>query len=142
MGRLSVLVGTPYGARYIVVATVPGGENGWTQNSGGLGCPWFRTSFGPIPERNHTGIVVIDPGGPSTMSSENGSMGIVGNVPRGTPTQRMSINHRPVGTGVSLNVRCLRSCTTRQQGHYPGSGSAPPPGMVSGTRLKVAGITQ
>ena len=74
------------------------------------------------------------------MSSENGSMGIVGNVPRGTPTQRMPINHRPVGTGVSLNVRCLRSCTTRQQGHYPGSGSAPPPGPVSDPSLMVGGM--
>ena len=138
MGRRSVLASTPLGYRWVVVATVSKGQNGWTQISGGVVFLPFWTSVGSIPGHNHTGIVVLDEN--ATASEGDGSVGVVGNDPRDPPTQRTPRSQKPVGNGGSLSGQFPNSWTPGQQGPYPGSGSAPTPGLVSGPRLTVAGI--
>ena len=104
--------------------------------------PIFQISVVPIPGLNHTGIVVLNPGGPATTSEGGGSRCVVRNSPRGPPTQRAPRGQIPVGPRGSLSGQCMSLGPPGPRGPYPGSGSVPPPGLVSGPRFTVVGMPQ
>ena len=91
----------------------------------------FLTSICPILGCSPTVIGVIDTGWPATTSVCDSNIGIVLNVPRGPPTQRTPKNQQPVGPRCYSSGQYPRSGPPKWRGNYPGSGSAPPPGLVS-----------
>ena len=108
----------------------------------GLGCLLFQTSVCTITGRSHTGIGLIAPGGPATTSVGYTTKGVVRNGPRVPPTQRTLISIRLVGPRGSLSGRCTHLGPSVQRCPYAGSGLSPPPGLVRGIGLTVAGMLQ
>ena len=67
-GKAHLPLRYPRGTGYVVIATVPGGQNGQMQSFVGLGFLLLRTYVIPIPGLSHTGIGLFPPGRPATTS--------------------------------------------------------------------------